>query len=67
MSDAKICGSVAMAVLFFTASANADIWGVREKSLGAALAYEGKTSDDARYEGTKLFIDGRYFFHNKTG
>ena len=53
--------------LLVTASAHAEIWDIRERSLGAALAYEGKTSDDDRFEGTKLFIDGRYFLNHKKG
>ena len=67
MFSTKPCSSFVTAVLFLTSSVDADIWDVREKSLGAALAYEGKTNDDARYEGTKLFIDGRYFFNNEAG
>jgi len=67
MSHAKLLYLFNAGVIFFAPSANADIWDIREKSLGAALAYEGKTSDDARYEGTKLFLDGRYFFNSKIG
>jgi hypothetical protein len=67
MNHSKLIYQFIICVILFTPSVNADIWDVREKSLGAALAYEGKTSDDARYEGSKLFIDGRYFFNNQTG
>ena len=53
--------------LVLVSHANAAIWDVRERSFGAALAYQDKTSDDAKFEGTKLFIDGRYFFGSQVG
>ena len=57
-----LIGTVAL-----SSHANADIWDIRERSVGAALAYQDKTSDDAKFEGTKLFIDGRYFFKSEVG
>jgi len=57
----------AIAALILTHHANAEIWDARERSVGAALAYQDKTSDDARFEGTKLFIEGRYFFGSQMG
>lgn len=57
---------VIICVLFHVSPVNAEIWDIREKSLGAAIAYENKTTD-TKFEGTKLFLDGRYFFKNKPG
>lgn len=45
----------------------AHAWNVHDNKLGAALAYEGKTSNDAKFEGTKLFIDGQYVFTSNVG
>lgn len=67
MFDTKPYALFINIALLVTSNAHAEIWDIRERSLGAALAYEGKTSDDDRFEGTKLFIDGRYFLNNKKG
>jgi len=53
-------------VLFHASPVVAEIWDVHEKSLGAAIAAEDKASDP-KFNGTKLFLDGRYFFKNKQG
>lgn len=56
---------IAVAFLI-TTTVNAEIWDIREISLGAAIAAEDKTTDP-KFEGAKLFIKGRYFFKNKVG
>ena len=57
---------VIICVLFHASPVVAEIWDVHEKSLGAAIAYEDKATDP-KFDGTKLFLDGRYFFKNKRG
>lgn len=52
--------------LFVTSAANAELWDMRERSFGAAIAEEGKATDP-KFNGTKLFIDGRYFFNSQKG
>jgi len=66
MINIKLFSLFLTGILFFASPVNAEIWDIREKSLGAALAYENKTTD-TKYEGTKLFLDGRYFFKNRPG
>ena len=53
-------------VLFHASPVVAEIWDVHEKSLGVAIAAEDKATDP-KFDGTKLFLDGRYFFKNKKG
>ena len=51
--------SLFSAVALLTMSnASAELWDMREKSFGSAIAREDKTAD-AKFEGTKLFLDGR--------
>ena len=57
---------ITTAVLLLAPTANAELWDMREMSFGAAIAQEDKASDD-KFNGTKLFIDGRYFFKSKQG
>jgi len=66
MIDIKLFSLFLTGILLFASPVKAEIWDIREKSLGAALAYENKTTD-TKYEGTKLFLDGRYFFKNTPG
>ena len=56
----------AASALIVIPTANAEIWDIREQSLGAAIAYEDK-APDPKFKGAKLFIDGHYFFANKPG
>lgn len=60
--------NLVIAVLFWfvSGSVHAELWDIAEKSLGAAIAYENKTTDP-KYEGAKLFLDGRYFFKSEVG
>ena len=67
MSDIRLSVLFFVLLMSFASAANAELWDIREKSFGAALAYEGKTSNDAEFEGTKLFVDGRYFFGSRAG
>ena len=67
MNNKILLSYLVISTLVLVSHANANIWNVRERSVGAALAYQDKTSDDAKFEGTKLFIDGRYFFNSKVG
>ena len=67
MSTIKLSGLFLVLFMSFASAANAQLWDMREKSLGAALAYEGKTSNDTEFGGTKLSIDGRYFLGGQTG
>ena len=53
-------------VLYPVTPAFAEVWDISEKSLSAAIAYEDKTTD-TKFEGTKLFLEGRYFFNSETG
>ena len=66
MIDIKLSGLFITVALLITSTANAELWDIHEKSLGAAIAYEDKTTDP-KFEGAKLFIDGRYFFNSKQG
>lgn len=66
MVDVKLPGLFITVALLLTAKANAEIWDIREKSLGAAIAYEDK-APDPKFNGAKLFLDGRYVFANKPG
>lgn len=66
MIDFKLFGVFIAAEFLLISTANAELWDMHEKSFGAAIAYEDKTTDP-KFEGTKLFIDGRYFFKNKVG
>lgn len=59
-------GLFIITAVLIASSVNAELWNMREKSFGAAVAYEDKTTDP-RYEGTKLFLDGRYVFENEKG
>ena len=52
--------------LLVTSAANAELWDMREKSFGVAIAEEDKATDP-KFNGTKLFIDGRYFFNSEAG
>lgn len=63
----QLRGIIAVVTVLMMSPAYAEIWDIREKSFGAALAYEDKTADDAVYEGTKLLLDGHYFLNNKAG
>jgi hypothetical protein len=66
MIDTKLRGLFIAVAFLITTTVNAEIWDIHEKSLGAAIAAEDKTTDP-KFEGTKLFINGRYFFKNKVG
>lgn len=59
-------GIFIITAVLIASSVNAELWNMREKSFGAAVAYEDKTTDP-RYEGTKLFLDGRYVLENEKG
>jgi len=67
MNNLQICRVLILGISFSTTSSVAHTWDFRDNSLGAALAYEGKTSNDAKFEGTKLFIDGQYVFKSEAG
>ena len=62
----RLFGLIVVFILFPVTPAFAEIWDIREKSLGTAIAYEDKTTD-TDFEGTKLFLDGSYFFNSKVG
>lgn len=64
--NTKSRSCIIIAALLFIPAVNAELWDIHEKSLGAAIAYEDK-APDPKYKGTKLFLDGRYFFKNKPG
>jgi hypothetical protein len=66
MINTKLTGLLITVAFLMSSTANAELWDMREKSFGAAIAYESKTTDP-KFEGTKLFIDGRYFFNSKQG
>jgi len=66
MINIKLTGLLITVVLFISSTANAELWDMREKSFGAAIAEEDKATDP-RFNGTKLFLDGRYFFKSKVG
>jgi hypothetical protein len=66
MFNIRLSGLLITFTLFVTSTANAELWSMSERSFGAAIAYESKTTDP-KFEGTKLFIDGRYFFNSKQG
>ena len=52
--------------LLATSTADAELWDMRERSFGAAIAEEDKATDP-KFNGTKLFLDGRYFFKSEQG
>ena len=53
-------------VLCPVSPAFAELWVISEKSFGAAIAYEEKTTDP-KFEGAKLFLDGSYYFKSEVG
>lgn len=66
MCTTKFRGLFFAAAFLISSNASAELWDMREKSFGAAIAYEDKTTD-TKFEGTKLFLDGRYFFNSEKG
>jgi hypothetical protein len=60
MINIKLTGLLITVALLISSTANAKFWDMCEKSFGAAVAYEDKTTNP-KFEGTKLFLDGRYF------
>ena len=52
--------------LLVTSTASAELWDMREKSFGAAIAEEDKATNP-KFNGTKLFLDGPYFFKSEVG
>lgn len=67
MNSLQLFRVLILGISFTASSLVAHTWDFRDVSLGASLAYEGKTSNDAKFEGTKLFIDGQYVFKSKAG
>ena len=61
MLDTKLRGLFIAVAFLITTTANAELWDMRERSFGAAIAEEDKATDP-KFNGTKLFLDGRYFF-----
>lgn len=57
---------ITSAALLLAPVADAELGDMSERSFGAAIAQEDKASDP-KFNGTKLFIDGRYFFNSKKG
>lgn len=56
----RVFWSLVFMVYLSPARVYAEIWDTHEKTIGAAFAYEDKTTDP-KFEGAKLFIDGRYY------
>ena len=67
MNSLQIYRVLILGISFSASSVVAQTWDFSDNSLGATLAYEGKTNNDAKFEGTKLFIDGQYVFKRKAG
>ena len=66
MFNARLLGLSIAFTLLVTSAASAELWDMREKSFGAAIAEEDKATDP-KFNGTKLFLDGRYFFKSEQG
>lgn len=66
MFTTKFRGLFIAAAFLITSNASAELWDMRERSFGAAIAEEDKATDP-KFNGTKLFIDGRYFFNSEVG
>ena len=66
MINIKLSGSLIAVALLISSTVKAELWDMREKSFGAAIAEEDKATDP-KFNGTKLFLDGRYFFKSEVG
>ena len=66
MIDTKLRGLFIAVAFLITTTTNAELWDMRERSFGAAIAEEDKATDPG-FNGTKLFVDGRYFFKSEQG
>lgn len=63
----RACLLLLIPACIFSIRVNAETWDVRDNSVGVAFAYEDKTSNDALYEGAKLFVEGKYVYKSEAG